>query len=633
MANVSRRSIRAIRDLWKTISLDPLPIRHGLSGYGPGSLQKDVTAGLNLTLLAFPQGMAYALIAGLPISYGIYGSAIAAFLCALFSGGRYIVAGPTNATSVLLFASFLTLGIADEQKLALMPLLLLLVGVFLLIGSLLQVANLIQYVSRTVITGYVTAAAIYIILNQIRKALGFSFEIESGSTFFDVVRLTVVNLPQTQWSALILSVVTAATFLLLNRYFRKLPNVALTLVFAAIVGYVLNTIMGQHPEVGQALGGAVGMLPPLGDGGWPVTIPTIRDEDVSLLAPIALVIAFLSVLEGASIGKSLAARRGDRLDTSQEMFGLGVANVGCAFFGGMPASGSLTRSQLNFSSEAATGLSVVFCGLFVAVGAFLIGPFLHYIPSASLAVVVITIGLSLLNFRTIKLVLKATKSDMTVFIVTFLAALLVRLDFAIILGAATSILLFLRKAATPELVEYTFTDEGQLAEVDDEHKPQQPQVSIVHVEGDLFFGAAELFRDQMRRMCMAPSVKVVILKMRNAHHLDATSCMALEELVRFMKDSDRTLLVSEARKDAIRIFRRSGLTDVIGRENIFPDVPSNPTLSTARALKRAMTLMDGQDADVQIFVGKSVGPEEKKELEEKREQEEEQKAKEKPPES
>ena len=142
----------------------------------------------------------------------------------------------------------------------------------------------------------------------------------------------------------------------------------------------------------------------------------------------------------------------------------------------------------------------------------------------------------------------------------------------------------------PELVEYTFTDEGQLTQLED-NKRTHPEISIVHVEGELFFGAVELFRDQMRRIVEDPNLKIVVLKMRNAHHLDATSVLSLEELIVYMKDLDRYLLVSEARKDVIRVLKNSGLLEIIGRENIFPDVTQNPTLSTARALKRAQELL------------------------------------------
>jgi SulP family sulfate permease len=323
------------------------------------------------------------------------------------------------------------------------------------------------------------------------------------------------------------------------------------------------------------------------------------------MASVALVVAFLSVLEGTSIGKSLASRAGQKLDSNQEMLGMGFANIGCAFYQGMPASGSLTRSQLNWVSGARTPLASIIAGLICAFGAYSIGPFTRFIPVNVLGVLVIAIGISLINRHVIRIVWNATVSDRMVFVTTFLAALLIRLDFAIILGTGVSVLLFLRKAAQPELTEFTHDEEGQLTPVETGEEKKQAEISIVHVEGDLFFGASELFRDQMRRVCEKPELRIVILKMRNAYHLDATSVLALEELIRAMKEQNRTLLVTEVRKDAIRIFRNSGLIDVIGRENIFPDHPSNPTLATARALKRAMSLMDGKEADVRIFLGQS----------------------------
>lgn len=563
--------------------------------------KRDLRSGINVALLAFPQGMAYAAIAGLPIQYGIYASAIAAMLGPLLSGSRFIILGPTNATSVLVFASFLSMGIHQaDEKAALIALTVFLSGVFLVLGAFLKVANLIQYISRSVVTGYITAAAIYIIVNQVKKALGFEIVLPEGSTFLDVIWLTAKNLPATHWPTMVLSLLTFGLYWFLNRRYRMLPNVAITLVVMSAVAFAFTSMLGgtlwQEPIV---------TLQGIDATQWKITLPPLRGELVSQMASVALVIAFLSVLEGTSIGKSLASRAGQRLDSNQEMLGMGLANIGCAFYQGMPASGSLTRSQLNWVSGAASPMSSILSGLICAVGAFALGPLTRFIPVNVLGVLVIAIGLSLINRHVIRVVWNATGSDRVVFVTTFLAALLIRLDFAIILGTATSVLLFLRKAAQPELTEFAHDEAGQLTPLEEEEEKKRPEISIVHVEGDLFFGASELFRDQMRRVCEQPSLKIVILKMRNAYHLDATSVLALEELIRYMREQDRTLLVSEVRKDAVRIFRNSGLIDVIGRENIFPDMPSNPTMATAKALKRAMQLLGGKEADVRIFLGKS----------------------------
>jgi len=587
-----RHGARRIR---KNNHLNFFPLKEVITSYSREDMRGDWRAGLNVALLAFPQGMAYAAIAGLPIQYGIFGSAIAALLGPILSGSRFIILGPTNATSVLIFASLLGLGVTDvSAKVGLVPVIVLLSGIFLILGAFLKVANLIQYISRSVVTGYITAAAIYIIINQLKKVLGYDFTLPEGSTFLDVIWLTLTHIPETQWPVFVLSLLTALTLYFLNKYWKGLPNVAITLLLMSIVGAGWG-----HLLEGLGLADAIQTHRAVNAADWTLIFPSLRPDLISNLASTALVVAFLSVLEGTSIGKSLASRAGKKLDANQEMLGMGLANIGCAFYQGMPASGSLTRSQLNWSSGGRTPFSSIYSGLIVAAGAYILGPYTRFIPVNVLGVLVIGIGLSLINRHVLRVVWNATKSDRVVFLTTFIAALLIRLDFAIILGAGVSILLFLRKAAQPELIEYSQDElEGAQAEAG-----SNPEVSIVHVEGDLFFGASELFRDQMRRVCEKPNLKVVILKLRNARHLDATSVLALEELNRYTKENDRHLLISEVRKDAIRIFKNSGLIDLIGRDNIFPDQASNPTLSTAKAIRRAMKILGGQEADVKIFLG------------------------------
>jgi SulP family sulfate permease len=597
-----KRSIQHVfQEVRRRNHLRYFPLRGSLRHYTREAASGDLRAGLNVALLAFPQGMAYAAIAGMPIQYGIYGSAIAALLGPLLAGSRFIILGPTNATSVLIFASFLSMGITDAAtKAYLLPLIVFLSGTFLILGAFLKVANLIQYISRSVVTGYITAAAFYIIINQLAKVLGYSLELPQGSTVLTVLYLTLVEIGATHWPTLLVSITTFAVFRLLDCRFSKLPNVAITLIIMSAVATGLNQLL-----LANGWATPVGTLNAVDPSQWTFSLPPLRGDLISQLSSVALVVAFLSVLEGTSIGKSLASRAGQKLDSNQEMLGMGLANIGCALYQGMPASGSLTRSQLNWNSGAKTPLASMIAGLLCAIGAYTVGPFTHYIPTSVLAVLVITIGLSLINRHVLRIVWNATGSDRLVFLVTFLSAFFIRLDFAIVLGTAVSVLLFLRKAAQPELTEYAPDQEGQMKPLQKKEKKEEAEISIVHVEGDLFFGASELFRDQLRRVCEQESLKIVILKMRNAYHLDATSVLALEELIRYMQERGRHLLITEVRKDAIRIFRNSGLIDIIGRENIFPDRPSNPTFATARALRRATALLGDTEADVRIYLGTS----------------------------
>ena len=573
--------------------LDFFPLRSSLAGYQNdfrAHFQGDLHAGINIALLAFPQGIAYAMIAGLPIHYGIYGSAIAAIVAAFFARSHFIILGPTNAISVIILSSFISLGIVGEEMLTLVPLFILMVGVIIIVGAYFRIANFVQYISRSVITGYITAAALLIITNQFPKALGLKLS-DKGATFYDSVRLSASAMDTVHWPTVGVSVATIVVYLILVRFFKKLPNVACCL---AILSLGTKFLIGGDSKVI--------FLSSINPTEWSFEVPSFDIGYMQMLISPAIAIALLCILEGISIGKSLAAKTGSRLDTNQEMFAIGMANVCCAFFSGMPASGSLTRSSLSVSSGARTVLASLISGLIILVGAFVIGPYTHFIPQCTLAVLIIMIGIPLINKHAIKIVTHTTKSDAIVFGTTFLCGLVMSLNSAIYAGVGISIILFLKKVARPEMVEYTFNDQGQLAEMQDTSQRNTPEVSIVHVEGQLFFGAADLFRDQMRRICEDPNLKIVILKMRNAHNMDATAVMALEELLRYMGEKKRYLVLSEVKKDIIRILKKSGLYEYIEERNIFTYEPSNPTLSTAKALKRAQEHLGDTMANVSIYV-------------------------------
>ncbi len=573
--------------------LDFFPLRKSLSGYQndfKGHLVGDTRAGFNVALLAFPQGMAYALIAGLPIQYGIYGSAIAAMVAPIFAKSHYITLGPTNATSVMLLSAFASLGIAGTQMLSLVPLLILMVGLFVVVGAYFKVANFVQYISRSVITGYITAAALLIIANQIPKALGLSLP-RKGATFYDSITLIASSIETVHWITVGISLVTVVLYVWLDRFFKALPNVAICLVTLSLLAAL---------TVGHDTG--VAFLSGINAADWSFQAPALSLANIQLLASPALAIALLCILEGISIGKSLAAKTGARLNANQAMFSIGMANIGCAFFSGMPASGSLTRSSLSATSGGRSVLASYISGAIVFIGAFVLGPYTRFIPQSTLAVLVIAIGISLLNKHAIRIVTRSTKSDAIVFVSTFISGLLMPLDMAIYIGVGISIILFLKKVARPEMIEYAFNQEGYLAEVETPEQRSTPEVSIVHVEGELFFGAADLFRDQMRRICEDPNLKIVVLKMRNAHNMDATAVMALEELLLYMAEKKRYLILSEVKTDLIRVLKNSGIYDTIEARNIFTDEPSNPTLSTAKALKRAKIHLGDTLANVSIYI-------------------------------
>lgn len=610
-----KKASRQLRGYFATGQIDFLPRAGPVNAYSRDKFAADIRAAGNVTLLALPQAIAYAAIAGLDVVYGLVSAAVAAMIAPFFASSRFNVPGPTNATAFMLF-SFFSVNPAMQSRIPeLLPLLVLLIAICSVIGATLKVADLLQYVSRSVLVGYMAGAAVLIIGNQLKPLLGLDAYVDSEktATFFGLVWELITSLPRTDWVPLTIGAVTLLIYLAFRKWKKSWPAFSIALVLgSALFGPLIHFDVG--PFAGEATFTTFGfaeLMP-----AWPHLVREGIFNDISALLGLALAIAFLASLENTLMAKSIASQTGDRLDPNQDMLSIGYANLGSALAGGMPASGSLTRSMLNVQSGAATKAAPVFTGLFTLILVILIAwsgetgiNLIDHIPKAALAVLVIAISFSLFNIRQIRICLRSTGDDALVIVVTFLATLLAPLHVAIFIGVAISITLFLRKASKPYLTEYEFNETGELREREGKRARPIPAISIVHVEGDLFFGASELFRTQIQRIVADPAIKVIILRLKNARHLDATSVFALEDLAEFMRRKGLHLLISGATKDVYKVLKRSGILETLqqgadrtqGESNIFLTMPSNPNISTRDALRRAQQLLGTKEADVRIF--------------------------------
>ncbi|MGB0328289.1 MAG: SulP family inorganic anion transporter [Akkermansiaceae bacterium] len=613
MERVSRKARSAYRAFQKwadsnTLSL--FPIRRNLSGYSLNDSKADLRAASNIALLAIPQGMAYAAIAELPILYGIICSAVAALIAPFFASSRHTILGPTNATSLMVFSYFAASDFTTAEKLHLMPLLVLMVGVICLIGAILKAAELVQYISQSVLVGYITGAAILIMINQGKHIFGVAEVVEPARNFSGML-LTLINAaPEYLWQPAILGLGTMVLYLLLNRWFNAMPNFALSLTLATIVSTLLST---QFPSWAQAtptfpsfsLSDLTFRSPVPDDTGWL--------NCISSLLGVAVAIAFLASLENTVMAKSIASRTGQRPEINQDMMSVGMANVASAFTAAMPASGSLTRSALNFESKARSGVSSMISGIFCFVSIFILVSLspnpVSLIPKAALAGLVIAVAASLIKERNIRICLRSTPEDFGVLVTTFVTALILPLYFAIFIGASLSIFLFLRKVSRPDLVEYALSEDGEFRELEGKQKRPDRAISIVHVEGSLFFGAAELFQTQVQHLVVDPNIRVIILRLKNAYHLDATSVISLRELIHFVRSKDRHLIICGATRSVYKVLKNSGVLRTLqagcrreeGETNLFFHAPSNPNISTRDALLRAQELLGTNKAEVKIF--------------------------------
>jgi sulfate permease, SulP family len=456
---ILRRFFTGLGEYVRNNSIDLFPARHDFKGYGFSHLRSDAGAGLNVALLSFPQGMAYAAIAGLPIKYGLVTSAVASIVAPLFAGSRHTILGPTNATAFMLFASLAAFSAAD--RIFYLPLLVFIIGILLTVGALFRVAELVQYVSRSVVVGYITGAAVLIIANQLSHLLGVSIPdtaTDEPKTFFTLLQGTFSMVEEVNWQSVGLAAATLLVWVILNRRFGRLPVFAMTLIIVSGIHAFLHREAGWVVPTFESF--TIADLAPR----LPEISPRGFFSDVSRLIGIAFSIAFLAALENSVMSKTLASRVGDRPDVNQDMLSVGVANIASSLTGGMPGSGSLTRSALNFTSGAVSRLSSIFSGLLCIAGLLVLGNFMDEVPKSVLAMLVICVAASLINRHHIRISFYATTGDASVLIITFIASLLMPLNIAIFLGVGISIMLYLRAASKPFLTEYEFSEDGELRE-------------------------------------------------------------------------------------------------------------------------------------------------------------------------
>ncbi len=558
------------------------------------TFKADLVAGLNVALLAFPMSMAFAMKAGLPIWCGLVGCGVAAAVAPLFSGSANLSAGPTNATAALLLGTIVTLSATNpELRDSALPTLVLMTGLFLLLASWLRLSGFADFVPRTVISAYIAAAALRVIALQLPIAIGMPGE-HLGET-----------LPEVLWQAirmgrllikaeLGLAIVTGIVYFLLRPKYgagKAILGAIAVATFGAMLAQNVAHAQGTNADIVTYVGQAA-------QAGAALHLPDFSGRTLSTLFSPALALAVLIVIEGTANARASALKTGRPSDLHQEVYGLGMANIACAFTGGMAASGSISRSALNVASGARTAMASLLCGGFILGALFLARPAVAVVPLSTLATLVILAEIELANFSAIKLILKSGAQDRIVFLATFATALLAPLDIAIFLGTTVAVAFYLKQTSTPAVVEYDFSETGEIRE-----RPKgqgTTGISILHVEGSLHFGATQAFHEHLRRASADPNLKVLVLKFREALYLDANGVLLLRDLADTLKADGRHLILCEAKADTMKIIVNAGLDQSVGPENVFPFEEANPNLALAKAVRRARELAGGGQAVLRI---------------------------------
>ena len=318
---------------------------------------------------------------------------------------------------------------------------------------------------------------------------------------------------------------------------------------------------------------------------WPGLEPLI----LSKLITIAFAIALLGILESSAVSKSIAAESGQTLAINQEIFGLGIGNILASLFGGMPSAGSPSRSLLNYQSGALTRFASMLSAGVVLFIVFVFGYFISFIPLAALAALSFVTATGLVNIRYVMMCVKATRSDAFVLIITFVSCFFFSVDIAFYIGIVLSVIFYLNKASHPQLFEYASRDAAH------EHL-RETGIRVINVHGELFFGAADLFQSALKALADRDDhLRVIILRLKHARDIDATTCIALLHLYRYLRGHKMHLIICNIPEGPWSIMVNSGVIDEIGAENFFIHDWKSSSASMDQALARARVILEQDD--------------------------------------
>ena len=464
-----------------------------LPGVRRPDLKSDLMAALTGAIVVLPQGVAFATIAGMPPQYGLYAGMVPAMVAAMFGSSRHLVSGPTTAASVVLFSALSLLavpGTPDYVTLALT--LTFMVGVLELALGLARMGALVNFISHSVVVGFTAGAALLIAVKQLKYFFGV--EMDSSGHFHEILIEFGGHAAEINPYATAVAVITLGTGIAVKRWLPTVPYMIVAMVAGSLAALGFDMALGSQATRIATVGALPASLPPL-------SAPSLTLDNIRHLAPSALAVTLFALTEAVSIGRSLAARGGYRIDGNQEFIGQGLSNIAGAFFSGYVATGSFNRSGVNYEAGARTPLAAVFAGLMLMVIVLFVAPLASYLPKAAMAGVLFLVAWGLIDFKEIRQIIAASKRETSVLAVTFLSALFLDLEFAIFAGVLLSLVLYLERTSKPRLV--TLAPDPRLPDQafsSDPDVPKCPQLRFLRIDGSLFFGSVSHVEQTLDRL-------------------------------------------------------------------------------------------------------------------------------------
>ena len=540
-----------------------IPILNWLPDYKSEYLKDDFIAGVTVAVLLIPQGMAYALIAGLPPIYGLYAALTPQIIYAFLGTSRQLAVGPVAMDSLLVAAGLGALSIVDSNQYIQMAILLALtIGAIQFLLGLLKMGFIVNFLSKPVISGFTSAAAIIICINQLKHILGISISQSNKIHIFTSALMqseTPINL-----HSLIIGIVSIILLILIKGWSSKIPS-ALVVV---VIGICWVTFTHQiQPSVA-----IVGNIP---DGLPNFSFPPLKWEIIKELTPISLTIALVAFMEAISISKSIQEKHKTyEINPNQELLALGASNMIGSFFQSYPTTGGFSRTAVNNEAGAKTGVAALISALIVAIILTFFTDWFYYLPKSVLGAIIIVAVIKLINYKYAIRLYKIRKDEFLVLLITFIATLFIGITEGILFGIIFSFLLLIYRTSKPH---YAFL--GRIGSTNyfknikrfPDEVVLRDDLIILRFDAQLFFGNIHFFKklvfDSLNKN--PKKVKGFIINARSMNYIDSTAIEQLIDIIEKIQEKGIRVMLVGATGPTRDSVIKSKLINVVKKGNLF----------------------------------------------------------------
>lgn len=538
----------AIDDRWLPKSV--LCLRH----YTAAKFLRDVIAGITVGLVALPLAMAFAIASGLTPQAGIYCAMVTGFLVSALGGSKTQIGGPTGAFVVVIAGIIAVHGVDGLFMCTMMA------GVLLVVLGVTGMGSAVKFIPRPVVLGFTNGIAVLIASTQIKDFFGLHLDKVPGE-FWLRMKAIAASFPTWSPKATALAAGTVAVMLICRAISGRIPGPIVAMLGATVAAYLLKLPV---ETIGTRFGGIPSGLPHL-------VIPTWHARLVHGLLGPAFTVAMLGAIESLMSAVVSDRMSNDRHNPNVELIGQGIANIFSPMFGGLPATGAIARTATNIRAGAQSPVAGIIHALTLLCILLFAAPLASYIPMATLAGILMIVSYNMGEWREIPQLLKLTKTDISVWLLTFLLTVFADLTVAVEAGMILAALLFIARVSdttTVSQVTDDYVEDGRMHILQDKDIPYYATIFRIH--GPFLFGATDKINTVTERMHELPPI--VLIRLRNMTAIDATGLFALEEIARQLHATGRTLILCGAREQPAQAIHQAEFEDVVGRENICANV-------------------------------------------------------------